>query len=142
MSVELEKIIRELPSETQKCVKQEVEHLNKLQGQITCLEERIRERIPINQRMWLLKTLPGVGDILSIVIACEIGSVERFTCAEGLASYAGVVPGVKSSGDTTRYGHLPKQANHYLKWAYIEAANSVSSHHNFPNWRQKHVTLL
>jgi len=140
--VELEKIIQELPSETQKCVQQELELLNMLQEQILSLEERIRERIPVNRMMQLLKTLPGVGDILSIVIACEIGSVERFTSAENLASYAGVVPAVKSSGDKARYGHFPKQANHYLKWAYIEAANAVSSHYNYPNWRQKHVTLL
>jgi transposase len=113
-----------------------------LQEQILLLEKRIRERIPENWMMQLLKTLPGVGDILSIVIACEIGLVERFPGAEYLASYAGVVPGVKGSGDKVRYGRLPKQANHYLKWAYIEAANSVSSHCNAPNWRQKHVTLL
>jgi transposase len=141
-AAELKKVIQELPSETQKCVRQELDLLNMLQEQILFLEKRIRERIPANWMMQLLKTLPGVGDILSIVIACEIGAVERFTSAEDLASYAGVVPGVKSSGDKTRYGHLPKQANHYLKWAYIEAANAVSSHSNYPTWRLKHVTLL
>lgn len=139
---ELEKIIQKLPSETQKCVKQELELLNTLQEQIFFLEKRIRERIPENWMMQLLKTLPGVGDILSIVIACEIGAVDRFPGAEYLASYAGVVPAVKGSGDRIRYGRLPKQANHYLKWAYIEAANAVASHCNAPNWRQKHVTLL
>ena len=139
---ELEEVIQKLPSETLKCVQQELELLNMVQEQILSLEKRIREQIPENWMMQLLKTLPGVGDILSIVIACEIGSVERFPGAEYLASYAGVVPGVKGSGDKVRYGRLPKQANHYLKWAYIEAANSVSSHCNAPNWRQKHVTLL
>jgi transposase len=140
--VELGKVIQELPSETQKCVQQEIELLNTLQEQIQSSEERIRERIPVNRMMQLLKTLPGVSDILSIVIACEIGSVERFTSAEHLASYAGVVPTKKSSGEKARYGRLPKQANHYLTGAYIEAANAVSSHSNCPNWSEKHVALL
>jgi len=35
----------------------------------------MRERISMTPTMQLLKTLPGVGDILSIVIGCEIGSI-------------------------------------------------------------------
>ena len=49
----------------------------------------------------LLKTLPGVGNILSMVLMLEIGSVDRFPTAEHLASYAGLVPRVHSSGGHT-----------------------------------------
>jgi transposase len=59
-----------------------------------------------------------------------------------LASYAGTVPTVKSSGGKTRYGHLPPQSNHYLKWAFIEAANGIARHYQHPNWKPKHVTRL
>jgi transposase len=106
------------------------------------MEEWIRERIPVTPSIELLKSLPGVGDILSIVINLEIGSIERFSDAEQLASYAGTVPIVKSSGARFRYGHLPKQSNHYLKWAFTEAANAVSRYRNYPNWRHKQVILL
>lgn len=141
-SEELKRVIRELPTETQDCVRQEIELLDLVQEQIHSMEERMHARIPITPSMQLLKTLPGVGDILSIVISSEIGSIDRFARAEQLASYAGTTPAVHSSGGKTRYGHLPAQSNHYLKWAFIEAANGVARHHLHPNWQSKHVTQL
>jgi hypothetical protein len=49
---------------------------------------------------------------------------------------------VKSSGGKTYYGHLRKESNQYLKWAYIEAANAIVSSRNRPGWRKKHVVRL
>ena len=80
--------------------------------------------------MQLLKTLPGVGDILAIVISTEIGLIERFSNAEQLASHADTVPAVKSSGDKDRYGHTPKESSHYLKWALVSAANAPAHYRN------------
>ena len=34
------------------------------------------------------------------------------------------------------------EANHYLKWAFIEAANAVSLHHAQASWKGKHVSHL
>ncbi len=141
-SMELKRVIEELPTETQDCIRQEIELLEIVQEQIQTMEERMHERIPLTPSMQLLKSLPGVGDILSIVISSEIGSVGRFARAEQLASYAGTTPTVKSSGGKSRYGHLPAQSNHYLKWAFIEAANGVARHYQHPNWQTKHVTQL
>src|SRR6059036_312890 len=73
----------------------------------------------------LLMTLPGVGFILAVVIALEVGDVGRFARAEKLAGYAGTTPRVRSSGGKTRYGPLRPDVNRYLKWAFIEAANVV-----------------
>jgi len=119
-----------------------LELLEALQTQIDVMEGRIRERIQVTPAIELLKSLPGVGDILIIVINLEIGAIERFSTAEQLASYAGTVLTVKSSGARSRYGHLPKQSNHYLKWAFTEAANAVSRYRNHPSWRHKHVIRL
>lgn len=139
---DLHQAMGDLPVETRKCVEQELGLLNELQAQIHSMEERMREHISLTPSMQLLKTLPGVGDILSMVIASEIGSIDRFGSAEQLASYAGTVPTVKSSGGKTRYGHLPSSSDHYLKWAFIEAANGVARHYKHPNWQSKHSTRL
>jgi transposase len=141
-SEDLKRIIQGLPPETLKCFRQELDLLEELQKHIDSLEKRMQELISLTPQMLLLKTVPGIGDILSIVIASEIGDMERFRSAEGFASYAGVVPTVKSSGGKTRYGHLPAQSNHYLKWAFIEAGNVVARWRNHPKWRNKHVTQL
>ncbi len=52
---------------------------------------------PCAETGWL-KSLPGVGDILAVVIWTEIGTMERFGRAEQLASYCGLVPREHSSG--------------------------------------------
>ncbi len=114
-SSQLNQVIEQLPVETKNCLQQE---------------------------MQLLKTVPGVGDILAIVIGTEIGLIERFASAEQLASYAGTVPAVKSSGGKVRYCHTPKESNHYLKWAFVEAANGPAQYHKHPHWQHRHVTRL
>jgi transposase len=139
---DLEKLMETLPSETHKCITQELELLDQLQDHILCLEKRIRDRIKNNNNMQSLKTLPGVGDILAIVIECEMGSIERFPSAENFASYAGTVPTIRSSGGKVYYGRMRKQSNHTLKWAFAEAANTVARWSNHPSWQNKHVSRL
>jgi transposase len=90
--------------------------------------------------MQLLMTLPGVGPILAIVIMLEIGDIERFPDAPHLASYAGTVPQVKSSGGKTYYGRVRPDVNRYLKWAFIEAANSIVVHQR--RMSHRHVVQL
>jgi transposase len=116
--------------------------LDHIQGQIKELEERIKQRVEITPNIQLLKTLPGVANILAIVIEREMGTVDRFSSSAHFASYSGTVPTVKASGGTIRYGRLRKQSNQYLKWAFIEAANVVVRQRRHANWRVKHVTIL
>jgi transposase len=138
----LTKACRALPPETQRCMQQHLVVLDHIQGQIKEIEKRIHQRVEITSNIQLLKTLPGVADILGIVIEREIGCVDRFPSSAHFASYAGTVPTVKSSGGKTRYGRLRKQSNQYLKWAFIEAANVIVRQRRHLNWRTKHVTIL
>ena len=138
----LGRTLQKLPPETCRCLEQELDLLDDTMGQISVLETRIQERIQLTTNIQNLKTLPGVGNILAIVIEREVGTVDRFPAAGHLAAYAGLVPKVHSSGGKTRYGHMRKQANNYLKWAFIEAANVVVAHRHHPSWRQKKVTQV
>jgi transposase len=131
-----------LPVETRCCVEEELALLAEIQGHIAALEARILAQIQCTPSLQLLKTLPGVGDILAIVIDREIGSVGRFSTAENLASYAGTTPKVKSSGGKTYYGPMRKESNQYLKWAFVEAANVIVRNHQRLAWKNKHVVRL
>lgn len=139
---DLLQLIDTLPQETARCMHQELEMLGQVQDHIDRLEARIKQRIKLSESMRLVQSLPGVGAILAIVVTLEVGSVDRFPSAANLASYSGTVPKVKSSGGKQRHGRMVKQANNYLKWAFIEAANVVVMKRNHPNWRRKHVSVL
>jgi len=129
-----------LPPQTKLVTLELLEELDALQKRIEQQEERIEALVKETPEIRRLMTLPGVGKILSVVIALELGDIKRFPRAEQYASYAGTVPRVKASGDKIRYGPLRSDVNRYLKWAYMEAANCVSLHQrNHPDW---HVTKL
>jgi transposase len=118
-----------LPVHTRFALRRLLQQIEATQNQMERIERRLHKVFDPTPLLHRLKTLPGVGFILATVLACEIGQVERFGSAQQLASYAGTVPRVYSSGDRTRYGPLRTDVNHYLKWAFLEAANQVAVHH-------------
>lgn len=130
----LEEAMNELPPETRHSVEEQLQLLDRVGDSISQAEKRILQVIKGDHAMQLLDTLPGVGPILAIVIALEVGDVKRFMTAEKLASYAGKVPRVNSSGGKTYYGRVRPDVNRYLKWAYTEAANViVLQQHRLPD---------
>ncbi len=137
----LEQRLPQLPPETQRAVRDELALLDPVQDQIDALEERIRDVVRATPMMEQLQTLPGVGPLLAIVIALELGTIDRFPTAEHFASYSGTVPRVVESGGHRRYsGAVRQDVNHYLKWAFVEAANSIVSHQ--APWAERHVVQL
>ena len=114
-----------LPAATQVATKQELALVDELQKHIQVLEKELDERIGNREEMRLLRTIYGVGRILGATLMVEIGDAARFPSAAHLASYAGLVPTVHSSGGKTWHGPVPKSANLYLKWAFVEAGNCI-----------------
>ena len=134
--------MKSLPAETCRCMEQELELLDLVQEQIHRLEERILERIELTETIQLVKTVPALGKVLSIVIEREVGTIDRFASVKNFSSYCGTVPRVKGSGGKFHYRKMIKQCNNYLKWAFIEAANVVVLKRHHSAWRSKYVVRL
>jgi len=125
--------IKQLPSETRYTLSCLLRELDMAESQIVRIEKRMKKVFLKTEMVKRLMTLPGIGFILAVAIANEIGDISRFATPQRLASYAGTVPRVHSSGGYTRYGKLRSDVNHYLKWAYSEAGNSTAvNHKRFP----------
>jgi transposase len=125
--------IKNLPPETRYTLRCLLRELDMAEGQIQRIEKRMKKVFSKTEQVKRLMTLPGIGFILAVTIATEIGDISRFATSQRLASYAGTVPRVHSSGGHTRYGQLRSDVNHYLKWAYSEAGNSTAvNHKRFP----------
>jgi len=136
----MEDALDELPPETRRSVREQLLLLDQVEDSIRKAEKRIRQVIKVDDTMQLLQTMPGVGPVLAIVIALEVGCADRFPTAENLASYAGKVPRVSSSGGKTRYGKVRPDVNRYLKWAFTEAANAIVLQQN--RCPDRHVVRL
>jgi transposase len=134
--------IRHLPSHTRFATHQLLEHLDLLDEQVADLEDRMRDVFTTTLALERWRSLPGVGFILGIVILLEVGDVHRFPDAEHLAAYAGTTPRVHSSGGKTRFGRTRPDVNHYLKWAFTEAAETCCQHRERSHWTHRHVSRL
>jgi transposase len=97
-----------------------VDHYDKLLSQLeTNLVRQATLHDPRSRR--LLRSIPGIGKILSLVLLYEIHTIDRFPSVGDFLSYARLVtPKQTSDGKVT--GHSgAKIGNVHLKWAFSEA---------------------
>jgi transposase len=84
------------------------------------LSEHAKENNPTD--LSLLRTIPGVGKILALVILYEIHDVNRFASVQNFVSYARLIKPKKESAGKTTGAANRKMGNAYLRWAFGEAA--------------------
>lgn len=97
-----------------------IEALNR---QIKHLEARLLAGAKLRPEFALLKTIPGIGDVLAVVSMLETGDIHRFAKVGNFASYARCVNSARYSNDKKKGEGNTKNGNAYLVWAFIEAAN-------------------
>jgi transposase len=110
-----------------------------LDARIAPLEVELRELAKSDPRVALLRTIPGVGDLLGLTIATEIGDVSRFATPRKLIAYAGLAPKVDQSGDRSRTGALSKAGSRTLRWAAVEAAHQAWRESN--PWHELYTSI-
>ena len=121
----MEEVLLKLPPHTQQALGLILDELDHVTDNLQVIEGQMIEVFAPCAQTELLKTLPGVAEILAVVIWTEIGAIERFSRAEQFASYCGLVARENSSGGKIRFGAVRRDVNVYLKWAFVEAANSA-----------------
>jgi Transposase IS116/IS110/IS902 family len=75
-----------------------------LDARIAPLHEELRPFAAADPRVLLLPTIPGIGELLGLTIAAEIGDVARFGSPRKLIGYAGLAPRASASPATA---HAP-----------------------------------
>jgi transposase len=99
------------------------EHLEQLDQSIERIEKVVlssARQLPYYER---LNTLPGVGRILGMTIAMEVGQISRFKGPGNFASYCRAVDSQRTSNEKHKGDNNRKCGNKYLAWAFVEAAN-------------------
>lgn len=92
---------------------------------VTRLTDQLRALVPTWR--WApvvaaLQALRGVSFVTATVLVAEIGDIQRFTKARELMAYLGLVPSERSSGPSTRRGHITKAGNPHARRVLAEAA--------------------
>jgi transposase len=117
-----------------------LELLDRLNPTIAELSQAIEQEVEKCPEAQRLMTHPGVGPLTALAFVLIIGRAERFQCGKQIASYLGLVPLEKSSGNRRRLGHITKAGNSMLRFLLVEAAQVTVR--SIPEWRNKYFHLL
>ena len=102
------------------------EHLDFLERQIQQLEQQLQELVQqdeqTRQQFALLLTIPGIGALTAAKFLAEVPDVRRFAQTTQLDAYAGLVPKVHQSGQSSHSGPLVKTGNAVLRTLFYMPA--------------------
>ena len=73
-------------------------------------------------RVERLASIPGVGRVVALTWALEMGDIRRFASVKKAVSYCGLCGAEKSSGGKTERTPISKQRNKHLQTILVEAA--------------------
>jgi transposase len=116
---------RGVPEVWRRSVAEAIAVVDLLDERLAPLERELGPLARADDRVVLLTTIPGVGELLGLTIAVVIGDIGRFADARKLVGYSGLTPRVKQSGQSSRTGKLSKSGSKLLRWAAIEAAQQA-----------------
>lgn len=101
-----------------------LELIRKLSLQQKKVEERLQEFMQNDVRIERLKTIPGVGDMVSMMSVCVCDDVKRFKNGQQFASYVGLVPRVHASAEVRMMGHITRSGSEMLRRYLIHGARA------------------
>lgn len=109
------------------------------------VSREIARQVPISDREQWLCSIPGVGTRTARWLSNTLGDVRRFPDARHAASYFGLVPSERSSGEMVRRGGITKEGNVLARslliqcaWAAIRATKKDAS----GRWRAMYTRLI
>ena len=100
-----------------------------LSGMDRQLIKMLRQDALLRERVERLLTIPGVGPVVALTWALEIGEVERFSSLKKVVSYCGLCSAEISSAGKQQRSPISKQRNKYLQSVLVEAAHLAPRYH-------------
>jgi hypothetical protein len=94
-----------------------------LSAQIKDIDERLANLYAEADPEGIVATAPGVGPVISAVIAGRLGDPHRFTSLAAIRAYSGLVPQVNQSGVGETHGGITKAGDPLLREMLFMAAD-------------------
>jgi transposase len=116
---------RGVPAVWRDSIAEHLDQIDEIQKRIRPIDSELQPIARSDPRAKLLQTIPGVGPLISLTFASEIGEISRFSSPAKLVGYAGLAPRIVQSGERSATGRLSKAGSRVLRWAAVEAANQA-----------------
>jgi transposase len=95
---------RGVPSVWRESIEEHLDQIDDIQARIGPIDRELGPLASSDERARLLQTIPGVGPLISLTFASEIGEVSRFATPATLVGYAGLAPRIISRASARRPG--------------------------------------
>lgn len=113
-------------SEYVNCLTSTLNRIVELENQISEAENKMDSLLRKGQLYGLIKSIPGIGEKLSMVISAEIGDYTRFKAAKQLVAYIGLDPHIDQSGDDDgEHRSITRKGNSILRSSLYLAVNCM-----------------
>jgi transposase len=112
------------------------------QQQRAALDQQVTRELQTWPDVQHLQTIPGFGPLVTLAVASAIDDPQRFRRGKHVASYAGLAPTVRNSGQTTRHGGITHQGRSLLRHALTQAAHSALRSRSLARSHQTWVRTL
>ena len=118
----------ELPATEQLIRDSELRQLEGVEKELASLDERLIAIAVDEPRVRLLMTLPGVSHVVAIGLLAALGDIHRFRNGNHAASYLGLAPLTRQSGNRCYHGHITKAGNSQARWLLTQGCQHVVRH--------------
>jgi transposase len=117
-----------LPKAERDLLARHLDELDWLNGKLATLDKALARISLDDARSRKLMAIAGISSVIATAVIAAIGDISRFTSPDRLASYFGLTPRVRQSGDHVAiHGRISKQGNAIARTMLIEAAWSAAS---------------
>lgn len=99
-------------------------HLNE---RISEQDKKIKEWSKQNELCELVKTIPGVGDMVATSLVMEVGDGKQFKNGREMAAWLGLVPAQYSTGGKQKLLGISKRGNKTLRCLFVHGARAMMS---------------
>jgi len=115
----------ELRLSSRQVIEDHLSLIDHLTQRICALEKSISLNKDQEHIVNLLRSMPGVGRLIALILLAEIGDISRFHSPKSLCSWAGLTPRVHNSDAVVQHGHITKEGSRYLRSAMVQAATTA-----------------
>lgn len=100
----------------------------RIKERIADLEKRLGELVEADQSAEIVRSLPGMGLILTAEFLAEVDDITRYESPDSFAAAAGIAPVLRASGSSS-YQRRAKKGNRALKRIFYQSAYCAIGHH-------------
>jgi transposase len=101
------------------------EEIDQLERRVRSAERQLEALAKGIPAVRYLRSIPGIGLLTATALVAFVGDVRRFPTARHFASFLGLTPKERSSGDQRRLGRISKRGDTYLRMLLTHGARAV-----------------